>query len=371
MPTLQPSRHRSTTHARNVGVINITPDEIRAQGIRGLGLDAIGVDLNEGDFRRMAFAMDANLVTTPSSATLLQFTQAWLPGTIRILTAARKIDEMIGERVVGSWEMGSVVQKIMEPVGAAQPYSDHGNVPFSSYNATFEEREIVRFEQGFQVGALEDARAALMRDNAAGEKRDAAMMALEISRNRLGFYGYNSGTNRTYGFLNDPGLLPYVTVPAGAGGSTKWMDKTFLEIIRDLRTAFAALRTRSAGNIDPKKASITLATGTSVIEFLSIPNELGTTTVGEWLKENYPNVRTEDAPELDAANGGANVAYLYVEKVEATGDDAGQVIQQLIASKVHPLGIEKRVKTTVEDYTNALAGVMVTRPFAVYRMTGV
>jgi len=371
MPILQPSRIRSTTHARNVGVMNITAEEIRAHGINGLGLDSIGVGITANDIRRMVATMDGNAITAPTAATLLQFTQAWLPGTIRILTAARKIDDLLGERVVGSWEMGSVVQKVMESTGAAVPYSDHGNVPFSSYNPTFEERDIVRFEQGFQIGALEDARAALMRDNAAGEKRDSAMLALEISRNRLGFFGYNNGSNRTYGLLNDPGLLAYNTVPAGAGGSTKWMDKTFLEIIRDLRTGFAALRTRSGGNIDPKKAQTTLATGTSVIEFLSIPNDLGTTTVGEWLKENYPNCRTEDAPELDAANGGANVAYLYAEKVESTGDDAGQVIQQLIASKVHPLGIEKRVKTTVEDYTNALAGVMVTRPYAVYRYTGV
>lgn len=371
MAHLQPSRIRSTTHARQVGVVNISPEEIRDHGVRGLGLDRIGVDLTEADFRRMAFAMDAAMVTTPSAATLLQFTQAWLPGTIRILTAARKIDDLIGERVVGSWEMGSVVQKVMESVGAAVPYTDHGNVPFSSYNATYEERDIVRFEAGFQVGALEDARAALMKDNAAGEKRDAAMMALEISRNRLGFFGYNGGNNRTYGFLNDPGLLPYVAVPAGAGGSTKWMDKTFNEITRDLRTAFSALRVRSGDNVDPKKDPITLAIGTSVAEFLDIQNELATQSVGDWLKSNYSNVRIESAPELDAANGGANVAYLYVEKVEATGDDAGQVIQQLIASKVHPLGIEKRVKTTVEDYTNALAGVMVTRPFAVYRMTGV
>lgn len=371
MAHLHPSRTRSTTNARNVGRVTVTAEEIRQHGIRGLGLDAIGVDITEGDIRQMVYAMDAAMVTQPSNATLLQFTQAWLPGTIRILTAARKIDTLIGERVVGSWEMGSVVQKVMEPVGAAQPYTDHGNVPFSSYNATFEEREIVRFEQGFQVGALEDARAALMRDNAAGEKRDAAMMSLEIARNRLGFFGYNSGVNRTYGLFNDPGLLPYVTVPAGASGSTKWMDKTFNEITRDLRVGLSALRTRSGDNIDPNKDKITLVTGTSVIEFLSIMNDLATQSVGDWLKANYPNIRTESAPEFDGANGGANVAYLYAETVESTGDDNGQVIQQLIASKVHPLGIEKRVKTTVEDYTNALAGVMVTRPFAVYRFTGV
>lgn len=371
MAHLVPSRIRSNIGPRQVGSLSITREEIRTHGINGLGLDSIGVGITQNDVRRMVNAMDSAMITTPSSATLLQFTQAWLPGTVRVLTAARKIDELIGIRTVGSWEMGSVVQKIMESVGAAQPYSDHGNVPFSSYNATYEERDIVRFEEGLQVGTLEEARAALMKDNAAGEKRDSCMLGLEISRNRIGFVGYNNGSNRTYGFLNDPNLLPYVTVPAGAGGSSKWMDKTFAECVRDLRTGYAALRTRSGDNIDPKKNPITLATGTSVAEFLSIPNDLGTTTVGEWIKQNYPTTRFESAPEFDAANGGANVAYLYAESVEATGSDDGSVWQQLVAAKVQPLGIEKRVKTYVEDYTNAIAGAMVTRPFAVYRFTGV
>lgn len=364
------TRTRSYIGPRQVGVINVTPEELRAAGINGLGLDAIGVGIDQATVRQMATGMDA-MVTQPTVSTLLQFTQAWLPGTIRILTRARKVDTLLGIRTVGSWEMGSVVQKVMEPVGAAAPYTDHGNIPFASYNLSYEEREIVRFEEGLEIGRLEEARATLMQVNAAKEKRDAAMEALEISRNRIGIFGYNNGGNRTYGLLNDPGLLPYVTVPVGAGGSTQWMNKTFFEITKDIRLGMAALQTRSGGNIDVRKAPITLAIALSVEQFLTITNDLGTQTVEEWLQKNYPKLRIESVPEFDGANGGANVGYLYAETVDGTGDDDGAVWQQLVAAKVQPLGVEKRAKVYIEDYTNAVAGAMLTRPFAVYRMTGI
>lgn len=352
------------------GGIIITPEEVRQSGVAGLGLDAIGVGIDNASIGRMVSAMD-QAVTVPTATTLLQFAQAWLPGTIRVLTTARKADVLFGVRTVGSWEMEEVVQKIMESLGVAQPYTDYGNISLSSYNPSYETREIVRFEAGLQVGLLEAARAGLMKINAAGEKRDAALLELEIERNRVAFYGYNAGTgNRTYGALNDPNLLPYVTVAPGAGGSTTWASKTWMEITRDLRASFGRLRSRSGDNIDPREADITIALNSSNGEFLSITNEYGV-SVEDWLNKNYKRVRIETVPEFDNANGGANVAYIYLEKVEGTGDDDGATVQQLIASKAQPLGVEKRVKTVVEGFTNATAGFMVTRPFAVDRITGI
>ncbi len=68
---------------------------------------------------------------------------------------------------------------------------------------------------------------------AAESKRESAGLALEQQRNAVGFYGYNSGNNFTYGFLNDPNLPAYMTVAAtGTGSSTLWSTKTFLEITR-------------------------------------------------------------------------------------------------------------------------------------------
>lgn len=360
----------SSIGPRQVAPVIITPDEVRQHGVAGLGLDAIGVGITQQSIGRVVAAMD-EAVTAPTAATLQQFAQAWLPGTIRVLTTARKADKLIGIRTAGSWEMESIVQKVMEQLGHAQPYTDYGNISLSSYNPSFEIRDIVRFEAGLQVGVLEAARAALSKTNASGEKRDAALLTLEILRNRIAMYGYNSGTgNRTYGILNDPNLLPYVTVPAGAGGGTQWSTKTWMEIIRDLRAGFTALRVRSGDNIEPEEVEITLALNSSNGEFLSITNEFGV-SVRQWLKDNYPKVRIETVPEFDGANGGANVFYMYAERVEATGDDDGATWNQLVASKAQPLGVEKRVKTVVEGYTNATAGAQVTRPYATYRGTGI
>lgn len=367
MPT--PTRTRSYIAPRDVGAVTVTPQEIRQVGINGLGLDSIGVGITQASLSRSVAAMD-EAITVPTASTLLQFAQHWLPGTIRILTTARKVDEMIGIRTAGSWQMEQIVQKVMELTGGAQPYTDYGTIAFSSYNPQYIARDIVRFELGLQVGMLEAARASLERVNAEGEKRDAVMLALEIERNKVGLYGYNNGSNRTFGILNDPNLLPYVNVPAGTGGSTKWMDKTWMEITKDLRLAYAGLRVRSGANIDVRKTPITLALATSAAEFLSITNEYGV-SVQDWIEKNYKNTRIIDLPEFDAANGGANVAYMYAERVEGTGDDDGATWQQLVASKAQPLNVEKRVKTTVEGYTNATAGSMVTRPFATYRMSGI
>ena len=62
---------------------------------------------------------------------------------------------------------------------------------------------------------LESARAARLLVDDAGMKREAAALHLEINRNAVGFYGFNSGDNNTYGYLNDPGLGSYLEVAAG------------------------------------------------------------------------------------------------------------------------------------------------------------
>ena len=90
----------------------------------------------------------------------------------------------------------------------------------------------MRFEQDMEVMILEEERAAAVRQNSGELKRAAVAQALAIELNRIGFFGYNDGGCRTYGFLNDPSLPNYVTVPQGAGGDTEWSTKTFRKLWR-------------------------------------------------------------------------------------------------------------------------------------------
>lgn len=346
-------------------------------------LDSIGITLSPARLQQMfvAFqagepmlggAMDANLVaplSTPSITTPIQFLQAWMPGFVAVITQARVIDNLVGISTIGRWEDEEAVQGFLERTGNALPYQDNSNFPMSSWNTNFERRSIVRFEQGFQVGRLEERRASAMNFNSAEAKRMQNTIALEVQRNYIGFFGYNAGLGRTYGYLNDPSLPAYVNLPNGAGGSSTWASKTTLEIIADILTAAQALRTQSGGNIDPKKTPLTLAVAMNAVDYLSTPTTLGY-SVQSWLNDNYPNIRIESAPELNAANGGANVFYLHAEEFGETSTDDGRVFTQIVPAKFITIGAQQVTKGYEEDFGNATAGVMVKRPWAIIRRSG-
>lgn len=336
------------------------------------GLRKLGIGLDERIVRQMKNAMDAiqPTVTTGSIGTPVQFLQNWLPGFVFVITAARKIDELVGLMTTGAWEDEEIVQGILERTGSSQYYSDYGNVPLSSWNTNFEKRTVVRFEEGMKVGNLEAARAARMRVDDSGMKRESAALALEIIRNTIGFYGFNSGANNTYGFLNDPGLPNYLTVANGASGFPEWSTKTFLEICKDIRGAIVALRNQSQDTIDPESVDLTLAVATASVDWLSTTSDFGI-SVRDWLKQAYPRIRVVSAPQLNAANGNANVFYLYADKIDDMSTDGGRVFIQPVPAKFMVMGVQQLAKAYEEDYSNATAGVMCKRPYAVVRRSGI
>jgi hypothetical protein len=318
------------------------------------------------------FAQDdqQGLVTQASIGTPVQFLQNWLPGFVKVITAARKIDELIGITTSGSWEDEEIVQGIMEPVGNAQPYGDYTNVPLSSYNTNFVRRTVVRNEKGFKVGMLEEARASRIRVSTSAEKRASAALALEVTRNLIGFNGFNNGSNLTYGFLNDPGLPNYRTVAAtGTGSSTLWSTKTFLQICADLRAAAAQLQTQSQDTINPEDIEMTLGVATASYQYLSVISDFGI-SVRQWFMATYPKARIVSAPQLNAANASANVFYLYAERVDDGASDDSRTWVQVVPAKYQVLGVEKQAKAYVEDAVNATAGAMAKRPFAITRWSG-
>jgi hypothetical protein len=370
------------TELSKVGPRNVKPLALIAAGMTGQAamdaieaavpdLNLIGLGFSERQLQKMAglhsgSAMDAlePTITTPNAGTPVQYLQQWLPGFVRMITAARKIDELIGISIGGKWEDEEVVQGVLELTGTSVPYGDLTNIPFSSWNANYERRTVIRFEEGLQVGVLEQKRAAAAGIDSAAEKRAAAAMALEIRRNSVGFYGYNNGANRTYGILNDPNLPAYSNLPTGS-----WATATWLQIIADIRSMFAALRAQSGDTIDPDTANVTLAIASEKVDYLGVTSEYGQ-SVREWLRQTYPNARVVSVPEFNNANGGADVAYLFAETVEDGSTDDNRTIIQVVQVKAQLLGVDQGAKTYVEDYTNATGGVMVKRPYAIVRRSG-
>lgn len=339
-----------------------------------LNLGAIGIGL-DATISGLTAAMDSALVgpAVGNLGTPAQFLQSWLPGVVRQVTRVRKVDELIGVTTIGSWEDEEVIQATSELTGKAEIYGDITNIPLANYNPGYERRTIVRFESGLMVGRLEEARAAKANFNMAVEKRAAAALALDIVRNRVGFNGWNQPDTRTFGLLNDPNLSAYVTLPNGAGGSPLWSSKTFLEITADIRTMHLGLITSSGGNVRVGVGGdqITLALPLGYEQYMGVVDATGVTSVQSWLSSTYPTTRVVTAPELTGANGGANAAYIYAETVQDDDStDDGRTIIQIVPARFMALGTEQRAKGYVEDYTNALGGVMVKRPWALRRYSG-
>lgn len=333
----------------------------------------LGITMDAGIERRLMAVMDADLtapLTTASITNPIQFLQHWLPGIVEVITAARRIDDLVGVSTQGSWESEEIVQPIIEYTGSPQLYGDKNVIPLASWNVNYERRGLVRFEEGMSVGRLEEARSAAIRVSTAESKRSAAASALEIQRNKVGFNGYNSGANRVYGFLNDPNLPAYVNVPNGAAGTATWATKTYNEIVSDILSAMAALRTQSQERVDPERDPITLGIATACVDRLATVSQYGN-SVRDWLTKTYPNVRVVSAPELNAANGGANVFYLYAETVRDSGSDDQRTFLQVVPTKFITLGVQQFAKGYEESYSNATTGIFVKRPYAIVRRSGV
>lgn len=300
----------------------------------------------------------------PGSVIPAEFLRTWLPGVIRQATQPTTIDQIAGIMTVGSWSDEEIYMNIAEPVAKAELYGDHSNVPLASYATSQEYRTVYRFEQGFQVSKLEEDRQGRAGFNVATEKRQSAELSLDLSRNRIGFYGYAQPNTRTFGLLNDPNL------PAYQNAAATWATATFAQITADLIGMFNRLEVAGRGLITDN-TQIVLALPLGFRQYLAITNTTGNLTVAQWIRENYPGLRIEYTPEFLAANGGANVAYMWAENVQIQGNTGtNQTIGQLVPSRFQVLGSEQRIKGYVEDFTNATAGVIVFRPWAVQRLTG-
>lgn len=370
--SFQSGRSLSALKTQNKKAITFALD----QAAEYTALEKAGVFLDSQYIRdaAMTYGMDdaQGLTLSPTGAGVpVQFLQAMLPGVVKTVFGITVADELLGVSTVGRWEDEMVVQAVVEGARQAQLYRDNRNVPLVGFQATFNSRTIVQGEAGFSIGLLEEARTSAMKISASEVKRGQASTALEQFRNTLAFFGYNSGSNKTYGMLNDPGLPSYVNAPNGASASPLWSSKTFAEVVNDFINGFNALAANSKGNVDPKNSDITIGLPTGYDAILTRPTTIGDTTVIDWLKRNYPRARVITAPQFTAANGAANVMYMYAESVDDSSTDDNRTWIQPVPVRFMALGTHKTAKTVVEDFANATAGAMLKRPYAVYRLSGI
>lgn len=286
--------------------------------------------------------------------------ETWLSGTLRMLTAVRNIDEIVGISTVGRWEDEAIRLRMIESAGDPLMYGDDTPVPFADIRTTAESRGIVRFELGFQVGRLEDVRLGASGYQAANEKRRAVQESLDTARNRIGFNGFNSSLTNVYGLLNDPSLPAYA-------GSQPWLTATYAQLVTEFTAMVNQIEQQSGGHLQDS-TNLVLAIPTGYREIFNKENSLGR-TFRQWLNDNYPNTRVVTTPELVDVNGTVDGAYLFIENAGQFDDsdvEASSMIQA-VPVREYVIGSENQIKGYVEDLGMATAGVFVLRPWAFAR----
>ena len=336
----------------------------------------LGITMDESDLG-VKLVMDAapNLTTGANISQLVQFFQWWMPDMIPVVTKARRADMVLGRSIVGTWEDEEIVVTIKENVGQPQPYGDLTDIPLVSYNTNFAKRANVRFEAGIQTGKLEDAKAARQRINPYSEKRTALGEAFAIELNRIAFNGYDSyGTSNltgglTYGILNAPEIGSATTLDtngAASSPSTKWQDKNYLQICADFMQMMSELRVQTGDLFNPHTDGVTVAIASAAYDYLATQNDHGNQSVFDFIRKNYPAARLVAVPELnDAGGSGVHDLICIVDSIAGH-----KVVDQLVTSTTRLLGVEPKVKGTVEGYTFSTAGSIVYMPIGVKRYTG-
>lgn len=359
--------------------ISLAPDQVKALDVNGDKvsldtLDILGISATpSGIADAIAYCKNAGYmatadaaptsITTPNIANALQFFQYFVPGAVRVATQKRVADSLIGRTIGGTWSDEEVVLPIVELTGQAQPYGDKANEDLASWNLEWIRRRIVRLEAGLEVSQLEQERSAKMRQDSSALKRQAVSTAMAIALNDIAFNGF---AGNTYGLLNEPSLGAYTTVATGASGQTAWSSKTFAEIAKDIRTACAALRSKSGTLVDPFVDEITLAVASDVVDYLTTPTDQYGLSVIKYLQDTFKGLRVVPVPQFNGANGGSNVFYLMASSIEGQ-----KVAHNFIQDTLRLLGIEKLTKGFREDYAAATSGVMIPLPIGVVRYSGI
>lgn len=353
--------------------------------LAGFALDsAEGINHSIGALEQQGIGMEPNMhlqmvmdampqagVTTASNQVPVQFLQHWMNRFITVMTQATKADEFLGRTTVGEWFQESVVLRVRELTASVRPYGDHAQPPVAGYNWNYEERTIVRFAQAILTGKLEEQRMAAVGQKASAYESDRAALSLgfKLNDNAVAFFGYNLGRNKTYGLLNDPNLTDYMQVPevdlGGGTTTTKWEDKDFYEIVRDLTVIVGTAQAQCKGNFDPRKDPFKLGIPLSCAQYLAKVNEHGH-SVYEFVEKTWPKAEFVDIPEFDNALAGDNVLYLKVESI-----NGNPVVEQIVPATVRLIGAVPRATGLYELYSNATAGCFVEQPLGIVRFFGI
>ena len=258
-----------------------------------------------------ALAMDAALQTVPNIGIPSVLTSYVDTEITSVLYDPRNATKLADEVKMGSWTTSTAIFKVLEATGFVAPYGDFSSKGRGGVNYNFPRREQALFQTIIEYGDLESDLSAEAKLNLIADKQKGAATTVAIAANK--FYLRGVAGREVYGLLNDPNLAPAIAAAAtGTSSSTKWADKTMLQIYNDIIALFTELVEQNPNITQDMPITLALSPSSNV--------QLGKTTdfgmsVMESLKNFFVGgIEIVVLPELEAVNGD-KTAYMKVKSI--------------------------------------------------------
>ena len=280
---------------------------------------------------------------------------------IEILTAPRRAREIFGEEKKGDWTTPYMKWRVDEMTGKTEPYSDYANGTTSGVNSEWQTRVQYVFQTSITYGDFEVDMSSTAKVNLAASKQRAAANVIDIDQNR--FYLLGVAGKEIYGILNDPNLPAAITAGAtGTGGSTKWADKTTVQIYNDVLALFAQLSEQSSGLID-KDTPLKFCLSPELAVRLGAATDFNVSVL-DMLKRYFTRIDIVTVPELHSMTAGET---MFLIAPEVNGQRSGTLAfgEKMRAGRVVP-----DLSSFRQKFVGTTYGGIVLMPFAFAQMTG-
>ncbi|KNZ84066.1 hypothetical protein, partial [Morganella morganii] len=270
----------------------------------------------------------------------------------------------LGEKKKGSWAQDTMMIQRVEQSGDVVAYDDYSEQGANQVTSAWENRQVYRYQTMVTYGELEQERYGLAMLPYVAEKQRAAAWTMNQAQNKFYFYGVEGLLN--FGILNDP-ALPAPITPATAGGAVQWKDKQVIDIYNDILALYADLIARTNGavgdGVDMASPLVLAMSPTSSVWFKK-SNEIFGNSVEKMVKDTFPNLRVEVAPQYDTDAG--ELVQMFVEN--AQGQEAGYCA---FSEKLRAHPVITMTSSWKQKHSGTTYGAVITQPFLFAQMVGV
>lgn len=290
------------------------------------------------------------------------------PTIVETLFTPNRAATILGrEEKKGSWAQDNFMIQRIEGTGDTVAYDDYSEQGAVQVTSQWENRQVYRYQTMVEYGELEQARYGLAMLPYAAKKQQMAVAILDQDANKFYFYGVSGLLN--YGLLNDPSLpAPISPIPdPNASNAVLWSQKTVLGIYNDILALYEDLVTRTkgiVGNGIDMAAPLVLAMSPQASVYFKKANEVFGNTVEKMVRDTFPNIRIEVAPQYSTTAG--ELVQMFVSS--AQGQEVGFMAYSE-KLRAHPLITE--VSSYKQKYSGTTYGAVITQPYLFAQMLGV